>query len=78
MDMIEFQEKFGTEEKCREYLFSRRWPKGFRCPKCGHSEHFHIKSRNHYECKACHYQASLTAGTILDKTRTPLYQFDFL
>ena len=75
MNMIEFQEKFGTEEKCREYLFSRRWPKGFRCPKCGHYEHFNVQSRNLYQCKACLYQASVTAGTILDKTRTPLVKW---
>jgi len=75
MDIIEFQEKFGTEEQCREYLFSKRWPKGFICPKCGHTEHFNVQSRNLYQCKACLYQASVTAGTILDKTRTPLVKW---
>ena len=44
----------------------------FRCPKCGHTEYFDVVSRNLYPCKACKYQASVTAGTIMDKTRTPL------
>jgi transposase-like protein len=72
MTLMEFQRDFGTEEQCRAYLFQKRWPDGFRCPKCGHAEHFSIKSRNLYQCKACNHQASVTAGTIMDKTRTPL------
>jgi len=72
MDMLEYMEKFGTEEQCRKYLFESRWPEGFKCPKCEHNKYFDIKSRNLYQCKACNHQVSVTAGTIMDKTRTPL------
>jgi len=72
MTLIEFNEKYGTEEQCRESLYKSRWPDGFRCPKCGHTEHFDIKSRNLYQCKACSHQTSVTAGTIMDKSKTPL------
>jgi transposase-like protein len=72
MTLIEFQRDFGTEEQCREYLFKKRWPDGFKCPKCGHAEHFNIASRNLYQCKACNHQTSVTSGTIMDKTRTSL------
>jgi transposase-like protein len=72
MTLIEFQTEFGTEEQCRECLFKKRWPGGFKCPKCGHAEHFNIKSRSLYQCKACSHQTSVTSGTIMDKTRTPL------
>jgi len=72
MNMMEFQERFGTEEQCRQYLFEKRWPKGFVCPKCGHTEYFNIKSRNLFQCKACNHQTSVTAGTIMDRSRTPL------
>ena len=72
MNVIEFQEKYGTEEQCREYLLKKRWPKGFVCPKCYHSEYFNVQSRNLFQCKACNHQVSVTAGTIMDKTRTPL------
>jgi transposase-like protein len=34
--------------------------------------------RNLYLCKACRYQASLTAGTILHKTKTPLLKWFWL
>ena len=72
MDILEYMDSFGTEEQCREYLFKNRWPKGYQCPKCGHGDYFDIKSRNLYQCKSCTHQASVTAGTIMDKTRTPL------
>jgi len=72
MTMEEFQKKFGTEEACRAYLYETRWPNGFICPKCGHTEHFDIKARNKYQCKKCNHQTSATVGTIMEKTRTPL------
>ena len=70
--MLEYMEKFGTEEQCRQHLFNSRWANGFKCPKCGYNEYFDIKSRNLYQCKSCNHQVSVTAGTIMDKTKTPL------
>jgi len=72
MNQMEFQRKFGTERQCREHLFRKRWPKGFACPRCGHGEHFDVQSRRLCQCKKCGHQASVTAGTTMDKTRTPL------
>ena len=72
MTQIEFQERFSTEEQCRQFLYEQRWNNGYKCPKCGHDEHFNIQCRNLYQCKACNHQASVTSGTIMDKTRTPL------
>jgi hypothetical protein len=31
----QFQDWFGTDEGCFEYLARLRWPQGFVCPKCG-------------------------------------------
>ena len=73
MNMIDFMEKFDTDEKCREYMYKIRWAEGFICPKCGiKDEPFQITSRNLYQCRHCTHQTSVTAGTIMDKTRTPL------
>ena len=69
---LQFTEAFPTEEACRSYLFSRRWPNGFACPRCGGVECYHVSTRDLYECRYCRYQASLTAGTIMEKTQTPL------
>ncbi|MCL2224869.1 MAG: transposase [Defluviitaleaceae bacterium] len=61
-----------TDEQCKQYLFDKRWANGFVCPKCGGGECFNIKSRGLFQCKHCNYQSSVTAGTLFDKTRTPL------
>ena len=75
MNIIEFQAKYGTEEQCRQHLFKQRWTEGYECPKCRNKEYFNVQSRNLYQCKSCNYQASVTARTIFDKTRTPLVKW---
>ena len=76
MTMVEFMERFNTEEKCREYLYKTRWPEGFVCPHCGaKAEPFRIKSRNRLQCRHCMKQTSVTVGTILEKSRTPLVKW---
>jgi predicted RNA-binding Zn-ribbon protein involved in translation (DUF1610 family) len=35
LSLDEFHEKFSTDEACRGYLYAKRWPYGFVCPKCG-------------------------------------------
>ena len=68
----EFQERFNTEEACREYLFEQRWSEGYQCPKCGCTEYYLISTRNKYQCKNCRYQASVTVGTVMDRSHLSL------
>jgi transposase-like protein len=70
-DLLEFEERFATEEACRQYLASLRWPQGFRCPGCGAAEAWWTE-RGLYRCKRCDGQISLTAGTLFHDTRKPL------
>lgn len=73
LTIIEFQERFATEEECREYLFASRWPDGFRCPVCGASDPGEMHRRRLvWQCKRCGRQTSVTAGTVMHKTHTPL------
>lgn len=72
ISLLEFQNRFSTEEACRQYLFQKRWPEGFRCPRCSHDRYYEITTRNLFECTKCHYQVSVTAGTVMEKTRTQL------
>ncbi len=72
MSLLDFQSRFFSEEACEEHLFKLRWPDGFRCPRCGHGRYSLVATRQLYQCSACHYHASLTAGTVFHKTRTPL------
>lgn len=66
------QERFNTEEECREYLFELRWPNGFACPRCGCKQYYNISTRNKYQCKTCRYQTSVTAGTVMDRSHLSL------
>ena len=69
---FQFQRKFSTNLRCYKYLFCQRWPDEFICPRCHHNKYSYHSTRGLYQCKNCHYQASVTAGTIFHKTRTPL------
>jgi transposase-like protein len=68
----EFQERFGDEAACLEYLREQKWPSGFRCPRCPSTRSYTIARRHLEECAACGHQTSLTAGTMFHGTRKPL------
>jgi len=38
MTLEQFEKQFNTEEACRDYIFSIRWPNGFQCPWCSHNK----------------------------------------
>jgi transposase-like protein len=71
--MIEFQRRFPDDSACWTYLASCRWPEGYRCPRCGGGTAALLTTRRLWQCSACRYQVSVTAGTVLHKTRTPLH-----
>jgi len=69
--LMELEQRFSSEEACREYLWALRWPEGFVCPRCSSGEHW-AATRGRRVCAGCGYQATVTAGTIFERTRTPL------
>lgn len=69
MSLIQFEKTFGTEEKCAAYFMSKRWKDGFCCPKCQSRDYYFIQTRKLYECQQCHKQTSVTAGTLLHKSK---------
>ena len=68
----DFVKRYGTESQCAEALFQARWPSGFQCPSCGGRRYSVVKTRNLYQCTACHHQTSLTSGTLFEHTKLPL------
>ncbi len=68
----EFLDWFATEEACLAYLERLRWTQGFVCPRCGCVGDAYRASRIRLMCPSCQYQGTVTAGTIFEKTRTPL------
>jgi len=71
-NIVEFQRRFAEEAVCLEYLAASRWPEGYRCPACGGDRAWVLARRHLWQCAACGHQASVTAGTVLHGTRTPL------
>lgn len=67
MDIFSFTAHFGTDEDCRNHFKVERDKIGVTC-KCGHTEHFWIKSRWSYECKKCRSRTSLRSGTIMENS----------
>lgn len=72
IDLCELIEKFGDDQKCRNYLERLRWKDGVHCPKCGSQKISSILKRDQFDCDSCRYQFSVTAGTIFHDTHLPL------
>lgn len=72
VSLMEFSSRFPDEKACRSYLLKHRWSDGFRCPACQHTRCYTLRTRNLFECCECGRQTSLTAGTIMHKSKLPL------
>src|SRR5580692_13186331 len=71
----EFQNVFPDDDACAKYLERMRWPDGFACPRCkqpGEPYRFPTRSSIVLRCRECKKNISLTAGTVMQKTHTPL------
>lgn len=67
-----FLKKYSNDEACLEEKFKIKYPKGVFCQKCNIiSKFYKITNRPVYQC-ACGFQISPLAGTIFEKTTTPL------
>jgi transposase-like protein len=67
----EFQAWFRTDADCLDYLEWLRWPAGFVCGACGRDGGWQLGD-GRFMCGGCGGRSSVTAGTIFDRTRTPL------
>lgn len=66
----EFHAWFRSDADCLDFLAWLRWPDGFVCPKCRRQGGW-ATSDGKFMCR-CNARTSVTAGTIFDRTRTPL------
>lgn len=71
--LLAFQKRFPDEAACARFLFEGRWPEGFVCPRRGKGRAVMLKSRAWtYECLDCGRQTSVTAGTVMHRTKLTL------
>jgi ribosomal protein L37AE/L43A len=61
----------AREGEAIERLARIKWPEGFKCPRCHHPSFDPLKWRGLWQCKRCRHQTSVTAGTILHRSRIP-------
>jgi transposase-like protein len=66
--LVEAVRYFADEEVAHRFVASLRWPDGKpACPKCGViDEHYYLKTRRLWRCKACRKQFSIKVGTIFE------------
>ncbi|RIK03928.1 MAG: IS1595 family transposase [Acidobacteria bacterium] len=67
----EFLAWFRTDADCLDYIEWLRWPEGFTCPGCAGVTGWRLADGRIW-CRSCDRRTSATAGTIFDRTRTPL------
>lgn len=71
--LMNFQKAFPSDDACLEYIRFKRYPERIDCPSCGKNALFHkIRGRKSYACDFCGYQIAPAAGTIFEKSSTPL------
>jgi len=70
----EFQRLFPDEAACASYLERARWGSSFVCPHCGTTgEPYRYANRPGVLCcRKCRRETRLTAGTVMERTHTPL------
>jgi len=75
----DFQKHFPNEEACIAHLYTKRFPDGFICHYCEQHEGdagppYAFAGRPAvYRCRSCKRDTSLTAGTIMHRSKQPLY-----
>ena len=69
----QFREQYPTDDVCLHKIFTLKYGDMSICPKCERDNKFvRVKNRRSYQCPSCGFQLYPTAGTIFDKTTTPL------
>jgi transposase len=75
----DFRKLYPTEEACLDKIFTWRYGKLEACPKCQCEASFRrITTRRCYQCTECYEQFYPTAGTVFEKTRTPLQDWFYI
>lgn len=67
-NLLEFSERFKTDESCKEYLGQIKWKDGYNCRKCGNKT-YQIRKNFSRTCNKCYDTESPTANTIFHRVR---------
>lgn len=70
----ELRRLFNDEESSLQFLFSKRWPNGFKCPYCNWPNKDLLPTKT-MSCGHCGHPTSITTNTIMHGTKKPLSQW---
>ena len=71
-NLLTLIDDYSSDARCRELLERLRWPNGVACLRCGALSISEVRNRDQFDCDACRYQFSVTAGTIMHDSHLPL------
>jgi predicted RNA-binding Zn-ribbon protein involved in translation (DUF1610 family) len=73
MSRAAFAKRFPEDRACALPLAAVRWPNGFVCPACGDVKGRELSGKKFtWECAKCGRQTSVTAGTVMHRSKLPL------
>lgn len=72
--IIQFRKDYPTDAICLDKLFKMRYGNIEACPGCAvvNPTFRRLTTRRAYQCRECYYQIYPTAGTVFEKSTTPL------
>ena len=76
-NLIQFVERFKTDEDCLIYLSEIKWESGYVCRKCGHTKYQERKNHSR-TCNHCSDTESPTANTLFHKVKFGLRKAFFM
>jgi hypothetical protein len=72
LDDKRLEELFHSDEKCYEFLADLKWSEGFKCRKCGNTNHCQGKTPYSRRCTKCKTEESAASGTIFHNCKFPI------
>lgn len=67
-NLLEFSDRFKTDEDCKEYLASMKSGMGYKCLRCNHTA-CQVRKDFARQCNICHHIESTTANTLFHKVK---------
>lgn len=72
LDRKSFEQRFGTNEQCLNYLADFKWGNGYHCLRCPSISFVKGKKGLNRRCKQCGYEESPTSNTLFHKLKFDL------
>jgi len=76
-NLLEFSERFKTDDNCKEYLSTIKWKNGFECVKCSNKTS-QIRKNFARTCNKCSHTETAPANTLFHKVKFGLRKAFFI